>query len=274
MDVQPLQMVIALEIPPEFWDLTIAPGCWLWVPLVLREHHAHLVDEGLRTTQAQGREFFPFPVGETEYARTFRHGESVSRDLTYQRYLLCYFRHLMYCTCPNPWGKVGILIHNASEGGIGSSTVGEDFGGTFRNFILKEYEYYDDALMRPEMDLSYDPLGGYVQNTSECLARLAMTVPNYRMGPEVRLHHVPGAVDTLMPEYYRTIVPDVAALDIAEPLDVDRESSAGSPPSLVDGTSDGSYDNHEPVIFLGYTWVPVEEQQYWGPADNVNPESQ
>ena len=128
--------------------------------------------------------------------------------------------------------------------------------------------------MRPDLDLSYDPLGGYVQNTAECLTRLAMTVPNYRMGPEVRLHHVPGAVDTLMPEYYRTIMPDIAAADIAEPIDVDRESSAGSPPSLVDGTSDGSYDNHEPVIFLGYTWVPVEEQQYWGPPDNVNPESQ
>ena len=113
MDVQPLQMVIELEIPPEFWDLTIAPGCWLWVPLVLREHHAHL-DEGLRTTQAQGREFFPFPVGETELTRTFRRGEYVSMDLNYSRYLLCYFRHLMYCTCPNPWGKVGILIHNVS----------------------------------------------------------------------------------------------------------------------------------------------------------------
>ena len=46
MDVQPLQMVIEMEIPREFWDLTILPGCWLWVPLVLREHHAHL-DEGL-----------------------------------------------------------------------------------------------------------------------------------------------------------------------------------------------------------------------------------
>ena len=102
---------------------------------MLREHHAHL-DEGLRTTQAQGREFFPFPVGETELTRTFRRGEYVSMDLTYSRYLLCYVRHLMYCTCPNPWGKVGILIHNASEGGIGSSTVGEDFGGTIRNFIL------------------------------------------------------------------------------------------------------------------------------------------
>ena len=94
------------------------------------------------------------------------------------------------------------------------------------------------------------------------------------MGPEVREDYAPGAVNTLMPEYYRVTVPDVAALDIAEPLDVDRESSAGSPPSLVDGTSDGSPENHESVIFLGYTWVPVEEQQYWGPADNVNPESQ
>ena len=119
-------------------------------------------------------------MGETELTRTFRRGEYVSMDLTYSRYLLCYVRHLMYCTCPNPWGKVGILIHNARGGGLGPSTVGDDFGGRIRNFILKEYEYHDDAVMRAGLDLSYDDLGGYVQNTVECLTRLATIVPRHR----------------------------------------------------------------------------------------------
>ena len=123
MEEQPLQMVIELEIPPEFWDLIILPGCWLWVPLVLRERCAHL-EPGLQSTQGQRKQLFPFPVGETEHTRTFRHGEYVSMDLNYSRYMLCYSRHLMYCTCSNPWGQVGILIHNASVGGLDPATVG------------------------------------------------------------------------------------------------------------------------------------------------------
>ena len=87
-------------------------------------------------------------------------------DLNYGQYLLYYSRHLIYCTCPNPWGKVGILIPNASGGGLGPATVGEDLGGRIRNFILKEYEYRDDAVIRGDLDLSYDDdIGGYVQNT-------------------------------------------------------------------------------------------------------------
>ena len=55
----------------------------------------------------------------------------------------------------------------------------------------------------------------------------------------------------MSPELLHDYVPE--ALDnrcrctgyIAEPLDVDNESSAGIPPSLAEGSSDGSYADHE-----------------------------